>query len=389
MKKINIIVLLLLALWQGVRSQTILEQIEQNNTILSALRQQTNAEKIGNRTGLNPENPEVEVAYLWGNEAVGGNRTNISAMQSFDFPTAYRYKRKVAGEKNKQADLKYLIERKDVLLQAQQLCTELTYQNALHKNLFNRLHYAEAIANAYGEKYKTGESSVLDFNRAKLNLSSAQKGLSACQIDRDYLLAELTRLNGGIAIDYTVSHFDPVGLNPDFETLYVELQAKNLSLLYLQQQTVVGKESEKLQRSLNLPKLSAGYVSEKVMTEHFQGVAVGVSIPLWESKNTVRQLKAQTLANQATEEDANLRYKNEASALYKKARHLMQVVADYKANALSADSSELLKKALDLGEVSLIDFILEMDMYLDVSNGLLEAERDLHLTYTELMQWEY
>ena len=387
MKRINIIALLLLVLWQGGRSQTVLEQIEQNNTILSALRKQADAEKIGNRTGLNPENPEVEFAYLWGNKAIGGNRTDMSVTQSFDFPTAYHYKRKVADEKNKQVDLKYLMERKDILLQAQQLCTELTYQNALHKNLSSRLHYAESIANAYGEKYKTGESNVLDFNRAKLNLSSARKELSACQIDRDYLLAELARLNGGIAIDYTVLHFEPVWVSPDFETLYAELRAKNLSLLYLQQETVVSKESEKLQRSLNLPKLSAGYMSEKVMTEHFQGVAVGVSIPLWENKNTVRQLRAQTLANQATEEDANLRYRNEASALHKKATHLLRVVADYKANALSADSSELLKKALDLGEVSLTDFILEMDMYLDVSNGLLEAERDLQHAIEELYQY--
>jgi outer membrane protein TolC len=334
------------------------------------------------------ENPEVEWGYLWGNNAAPGNRTDISAKQNFDFPTAYHYRKKVADEQNQQVDLKYQIERKNILLEAQRLCIELTYQNALYNALSERLRYAETIANAYGEKYKTGGISILDFNRAKLNLSSVTKAFNSCRIDKAYLSDELTRLNGGISLDYSTSTFQPVVINPDFEALYSDLKEKNLFLVYWQQETALSRESEKLQRSLNLPKFSAGYRSEKVSSaEHFQGVTVGISIPLWENKNTVKRIKAQTQANQASEEDANLRYRNEANALYRKAINLSEVIRNYQTNVLAANSTELLKKALDVGEISLIEFILETAIYFDVTKDLLEAERDLQLTVGELEQW--
>jgi hypothetical protein len=96
--------------------QSVLEQIEQNNTVLSALRKQAEAEKTGNKTGIYPANPEVEFHYLWGNRPETGNRIDFSASQSFDFPTAYHYKKKISDTQNQQVDLKYRIERKTVLL---------------------------------------------------------------------------------------------------------------------------------------------------------------------------------------------------------------------------------------------------------------------------------
>ena len=43
----------------------VLQQIEQNSTTLNALKEQLEAQKIGNKTGLTPANPEVEFGYLW------------------------------------------------------------------------------------------------------------------------------------------------------------------------------------------------------------------------------------------------------------------------------------------------------------------------------------
>jgi outer membrane protein TolC len=368
--------------------QTLLVQIEQNNTILSALRQQADAEKIGNKTGIYLENPAIEYHYLWGNSAETGNRTDFEVRQPFDFPTAYFYKKKVSETQNQQVDLKYLIERKNILLEAKQLCIRLTYQNALYNYLSERMNATERMVQAYEKKFRSGEINALDYNRTMLNFLSVQKEFNSCQTEREYLTDELVRLNGGIAIDYPTATFEPVLINPDFEALYPELKEKNRSLIYFQQETALGKTNEKLRRSLNLPKFSAGYMSEKVLTEHFRGVTVGVSIPLWENKNTVKQLKAQTQANQATEEDANLRYRNETKALHKKALSLSGMVEDSQVRTLSVNSVELLKKALEAGEISIIDYILETEIYFEVTQGLLETERDLHLTVAELLQWD-
>lgn len=48
-----------------------------------------------------------------------------------------------------------------------------------------------------------------------------------------------------------------------------------------------------------LPKFSAGYSLERTLGQKYQGISVGISIPLWENKNRVKQAKAGVVAAQA------------------------------------------------------------------------------------------
>jgi outer membrane protein TolC len=368
--------------------EPLLEQIERNNTVLATLRKQAEADKIANKTGIYPENPEIEYHYLWGSPDAQGNRTDFSAVQRFDFPTSYYYKKKIADAQNKQVDLKYLMERQNVLMEAKSICIKLIYQNALSKELAARFRQAQQMAEAYQLRLDKGDASVLDLNKAKVNLLNTKKEYETSLAERNFLSAELTRLNGGIPIDYTVSEFLETSLPDSFEVWYESQKEKNLDLQYLAKETRLSREAEKLQRSLNLPKISAGYMSEKVLTERFQGVTVGLSIPLWENKNTVRQIKARTLAQQEAENDASLRFRNESEALYKKSLRLKGILNDYRQNMLSDNTLSFLKKALDAGEISLIDYLMEASIYYEAINSRLETERDFHLTVAELRRWE-
>ena len=61
MKKLIISILIVSAILTAQAQsgyETVLQQIEANNTTLAALRQQTEAQKLGNRTGLAPANPK-------------------------------------------------------------------------------------------------------------------------------------------------------------------------------------------------------------------------------------------------------------------------------------------------------------------------------------------
>ncbi|MDR3061911.1 MAG: transporter, partial [Dysgonamonadaceae bacterium] len=144
MNKLKIIIVLLFftSIIKARTIQDILLQIEQNNTVLASLRQSGEAERIGNKTGIYLENPEVEYHYLWGNNSSIGNRTDFSATQSFDFPTAYHYKQKISENKNIQVDTKYRIECQKILLEAKRICIELIYLNVYSSELEKRLQHA-------------------------------------------------------------------------------------------------------------------------------------------------------------------------------------------------------------------------------------------------------
>ena len=109
----------------------IMESIEQNNPALNTLRKQTDAQKIENKTGIYLSNPEVEYAYLWGDPSSVGKRHNINVTQTFDFATISGMKNRMADKNNELADISFLSGRQTILLEAQKLCLDVIYCNAM------------------------------------------------------------------------------------------------------------------------------------------------------------------------------------------------------------------------------------------------------------------
>ena len=372
----------------------VLQQIEANNTTLAALRQQIEAEKIGNRTGLTPANPEVEFNYLWGRPSLIGIRTDFSVRQTFDFPTAYAQRNKIAGLQNENAELAYKAERINILLLAKQTCIELAYYNALANEYATRLQNAELIASAYKAKWDAGETGILENNRAQLNLSTVQTELARIELERSAIRAELKRLNGGIEIFFPDATNLPPSLSERgwgrgllpliFEDWYTEAETKSPVLQYISGQIRINRQHIKLNQALSLPKFSAGYMSEKIVGEQFQGITLGVSIPLWENKNRISHARAQTQAAEMVLEDSKIQFYNRLQSQHLKAVALQQNAQKIRQSLSTFTNEPLLKKALDAGEISLLNYLMEIEYYYDIINKVLEAERDFELAAAEL-----
>ena len=355
--------------------------------MLSALRKNAEAEKLGNSTGNYPQNPEVEFHYLWSSPAAFGNRTDISIKQTFDFPTAYKYKNQITDIENQQVDLEYKKQLRDLQLQVRLLCFDLVYKNALISELSLRLIHAQSIANSYRLKFDIGETSILEYNKAQLNLLNISKERETNKIDRNALLSELRSFNGGININFTDSVFQSPRVVADFEQWYEMAEQNNPVLNWLKQEIERSYKQEKFIRALSLPKIQAGYMSEKVVGLQYQGIIVGLSIPLWENKNTVKYAKANALAFESIAVDNKTQYYNQLKTLHAKAIGLQNSTTDYRINLLSFDNSELIKKALDKGEITMIDYILEFSIYYESVDRLLKLEMELNKTVAELNQY--
>jgi outer membrane protein TolC len=368
--------------------ETVLKQIEENNITLTALREQIKTQKLSNRTGIYPGNPEVEFHYLWGSPAMTGNRTDISVIQSFDFPAVYAHRAKIAGLQNTNAELSYKSERMYLLLSAKQICIELTYYNALAKEYDLRLQNAERIASAYKTRLEKGETNIVESNKAQLNLSTIETEVLRIDAEQTALFAALKQLNGGkdIVFDNTVYPFN--ALPDDFDKWYTEIETKDPALLYISKQAEIDRQQVKLNRALGLPKFSAGYMSEKMTGEHFQGVVVSMSIPLWENRNNVKQAKAQVKATEFVLEDKKMQLYSRVKSLYLKASVLQQNAQKVRQSLTLYGNEHFLKKALDAGEITLLTYLQEIEYYYEAVNKALEAERNFELTVAELLAVE-
>lgn len=365
----------------------ILSEIEKNNTGLISLRKNLDAEELANKTGLYLDNPEIGFNYLWGNPTSMGNRTDFSITQSFDFPTAYSYKSEISDIKNEQLELEYDKQRRTLAFQSRILCFDLIYTNAKKAELTKRINHANSIAKSYKAKFEIGEINILEYNKSQLNLLNISKELEALEIEIEALESELTGLNGGVDISFSADKSPLLEIPADFDQWYAIAEQNNPILNWLKQEIAINQQQEKLSKAMNLPKLQVGYMSEKVVGEQFQGLTLGLSFPLWESKNTVKYAKANSLAAESMIIDQKLQFYNQLKTLHTKVISLQNNVSDYRLNLQKFDNTALLEKALDQGEITLIEYILELSIYYESVNSLLDLDREINRSYAELVYY--
>jgi outer membrane protein TolC len=392
MRRISLIIsnlLLFVAIANAQASiEKILGEVERNNTTLVALRQKMEAEKIGSRTGLYPQNPSFEYSYQWGNPADIGSKTDISLIQSFDFPTAYLYRSKIAKAEIELLATEYLRQSKQLLLDVRLVCIELVYQNALSSVLGKRVSNAKLIADAYSKKLDVGEASALENNKARLTLLNATQELFSVKLKQNELLAKLASLNGGIPLELSDSVFNMPAIPASFDEWYAATEQSNPDLKAIEREIAVAQRNIQLSRALCLPQIKAGYASEKVAGEHFQGIAAGISIPLWENSKRVKYAKARAQYLRSVEADRKVEIFSRQQAQYNTALELQKNIAEYRNSMGTINSSRMLDEALQKGEISLVDYLLEESLYYSSAETLLQMERDFCRVVAELYQYQ-
>ena len=366
----------------------VLIAVEQNNTALKALKDEVEAQKLENKTGIYLPNPEVEFNYLWGNPDNIGNRNDISIRQTFDFPTVTGLKRKTSDKRNNLLELQYRAERLDVLLKTRLLCLDLIYYNALKQELEQRLEHAATLADGYKKRLDNGDANILEYNKAQLNRATVKGEISSVETERQSILAELKRLNGGVAVSVSDAGYRNVRVPDNFDEWFAQAEQRNPALEYVRQEVEIAKDQIALNKAASLPSLSAGFMREKVVGEAYQGISVGISIPLWENKNRVKQAKAALKATEAKQLDSRLQFYGYLKNLYDRAKNQQATADEYKQSLSSLNSAALLKKALDAGEISLLDYIVETGLYYNTVNLKLTAEREFQKTFAELCRIE-
>lgn len=301
-----------------------------------------------------------------------------------DFPTAYIHRNKISNMEDQSFDLLYSSERINILLHAKQLAIYLSYYNTLSKDYENRIQIAEEVLESYQKMYDEGVIDILERNQVNMDLLNSVREKEKIDIEIKSLLNELKALNGGTEIIFNVTEIFLPPIPENFNEWYSQAESSNPSLQYLNKQIEINRQQVKLTQALSLPKLSAGYADERILGEKLQGLTVGISIPLWENKNTVKQAKANVISSESSLEDNKLQYSNRLQNLFNKSESLIATAVKYRQALTSYNSVPMLRKALDAGEITLLNYLLQLEAYYDAYNSMLEIERDYALTEAEL-----
>lgn len=365
--------------------ESVLQSIEQNNTTLAALRKGADAAKLGNHTGLTLSDPEVEFGYLWGDPSSIGSRKDLNASQSFDLATIGGAKRRLARQQDELVDWQYKTDRIAIMLEARQQCMDVIYYNAMLSQLQLRLRNAREIEQLQKRRLDVGDANLIDYNGVLLDLAAVEADMNRFNAERNAALCELQRLNGGVPVVLSDSVYPDVNLPADFESWYAEASKTSPALAYVAQEVNVAERQLAVNRADGLPRFSVGFLGEYVSGSNYQGVTVGMSIPLWANKNRVRQAKAEVEAARARQTDAHRQFYLRLQTLYKRQQSLRHAADGFAAVLRTADNTILLKKALDAGNISTMEYIQGTRQYYDAVGQYTEAQRDWQKAWAEII----
>ncbi|MEG2156905.1 MAG: TolC family protein [Bacteroidaceae bacterium] len=366
----------------------VLKQIEQNSTTLKAMREDLTAQKLSNHTGLTLKNPELEFGYLWGSPSPIGHRTDFALSQSFDFATLLGTKQKVARSRDEADELQYAVARSAYLLRAKQLCIDVLFSKEQIRLLEVRLEQMNDLLRLYDKRMTQGDANAFELNKAKQNSRLARAELLSIKAESEQVYAELRCLNGGVDLELETLSYREELLAPNFLVWQQEAERRNPMLAYLNRKAEVRQREMKLVKAEGLPSLTASYSQEKVVGERYSGIKLGVSIPLWENKNRVRQARASIVALRAQEADERIQLSTSLEALYRKAQAQKQVMDEYHAAYVENHTASLLCKAFTAGQISLIDYLRELDVYYELQTKAATSTRDYRKTLAEMKAYE-
>ncbi|MDD6209816.1 MAG: TolC family protein [Bacteroidales bacterium] len=390
MKRLIIISCLFLAIAGQAQNNIdeILQSIEASNRELQAQRELMQTQKLEAKTGNYLADPSVEYEHIWGNKTRPEKTGELTVSQSFDFPTVYSNRSKIARLKSSLYDHNGAEFRQTLLLQAKEACLELIYLRKQKALLDERLANAQKLSNIYTQKLSTGDANILEINKIELELINTRTEANLNEIAITTKLQELANLNGGKPIDFNLQNY-PVVQNPEnldnVMALYVE---SNPGLKGYKSELEVANKEISLSKAKVLPKFELGYKGDFEMKTLNSGILVGMSIPMFENKNTIKKAKAQAKFAETQVESATLNLQTEIQQLYNQSQTLNSSLQSLSEIMQRFGNLDLLNKALESGQISLTDYFVELTPRYQSKQTQLQVERDYYITLARLYKFE-
>lgn len=338
----------------------VLQSIEQNNKELQSQVQLSKAQQMENRTANNLPDPTLSYSSFYKNGEGPGHGTEFVVSQGFDFPTQYITRKRQADLQNEAVEKQQQAIRRDILLQAKNLCLDLILLNQEKALMEIRKKNADELADLYNTRLEAGDANILEVNKIKMERMNVQTEVAQNNAAHRAALQSLLTMNGNLPLEFAETSYPQVKEINDYNVLRDIVVPADFDLLAAAAQTRAAEKQVSVNKQNWLPKLQAGFRRNTDSNQSMNGFVVGGSIPLFSNRKKVQIAKAQALSAQLMQENAKLSVENELMALFNEMQQLKEAMNTYDVS-LMYHSLDLLKQALKEGQLSLIEYFVEAE----------------------------
>lgn len=364
--------------------QDMLSAIEQNNVSLSVDRAFWDARRLAYKTGLTLPNPEVQVQYLFGSPATAGNQTDVFVVQPFDFPGSYARKRHLSKEKANAAEPALVTRRQDILMQARLVFFELIYRNKLSDYFQDRQAELDELLVVFQKKLDQGDGTILDLNKVRLQALGYAQMVRINEIRSNELHMQLMELNGGQPVEHRDTVYPEMVLWESIDQLEKAFTQKDPVRQSLEQSSRIAEKQLDVVKATRLPGFELGYHYQGILGQQFNGVHVGLTLPIWEHRHREEAQRLEILYTDLEVKGHEVAHKAEIRELYDRHIAIRQLLVEFTSTLGGTHHSDLLKKALDAGEMTVSEYFYEMSAHHEARMRLFELEFEYYTTLVKM-----
>ena len=340
--------------------------------------------------------PKTTIDGEYGQFNSYSNDNSFTVSQSFEFPSVYINRYKLANANIKSSEWQYKVARLELATRVKQVYWQYVYLTAKQKLLSYQDSLYTGFLRAAELRARAGETNRLEMITARSQNLEIKNQLFQVTSDMGiYGRKLMILLNSNTMLTPAESELHRIDAAFLPDSISVE---QNPSLGYIHHQVEVSQIAKKLERSQILPDFNLGYFSQTIIGTQdvngvprdfgqdfrFTGVQAGIAIPLWFGPYTSRT-KAAKISEDIARADAEY-YTRSLTGDYQ------SLLDEYKKFSLSVDYYE--KQAVpeaDLiidqatrsyraGAMDYLDYVLNLNRALDIKQNYLDALNSCNLT---------
>ena len=378
---------LVLSSAQAITIDDVLTQVKQNNTQLKAAGARLDADQKSLKSSNNLPDPEVGGAYLFGKGPLD-DKWEIGISQQVEWPGVYSARSNAADALISALQHGYSAEQLEVLNQARSLCIDIVGYNNLIQFNQGVLNNLNRLFDTYNKALAHGEVSIIDVNKLKIERLLMQQKIDEATSLRTAAVEQLKGINGGIDIAgaESLSTYAPLPLLSLEQHL---TQARSSSPLLAKQNALVAAQSKNATATArqSLPSLSLGYRHVCEMGDHFNGISMGVSLPVFSNRGKKSAARASVFAAEMDASFTQNALESNIATCHQRATALKNQIGVYDNALSSTDNIAVLNKALNGGEMSLLNYLQELRYFVEAQAVMLSLQNDYNKTLAQL--WQY
>ena len=362
-----------------------IDTIISNNSRLKALRANAEADYQSDLYEAKRLNdPEVEFEHLWGPD--DNKKWNIGVSQSFDWPGAYGKRIRTAESRRQAWTYRYAAEDLSLRTSAKEAFAMGVYARRRLDLLQRVYENMDSLRNYITTGYRDGQLTILDVKKIQLELYGLRARIADVSQESMQAGAELAALNDGNALDadfgaypaepmYDLSRYLEYASSANPDVTAAEATAKSARL-----------DADAVAAS-RMPGFTVGYRHAFEEEQHFNGFAIGVSLPVYSRSRAVKAAKLRATASGFDAAEASASARSAVTAAYSVAEKRRNALSELNDVTLDESYPRLLLMAYKGGQINVITYIQELNYYLSAREARLDDEYQLRLALITLNKY--